>query len=94
MRNTCNTSKAFTVSFVDFKKAFNRVWHAALWATARLHNINDNLIRTTEYLYNKATSAVYNDNNIGEMVPNHNWSAPRMSALPHPLQHLLRENNG
>ena len=28
------------------------------------------------------------------MVPNHNWSAPRMSALPHPLQHLLRENNG
>ena len=28
------------------------------------------------------------------MVPNHNWSAPRMSALPHPLQHLLREDNG
>ena len=28
------------------------------------------------------------------MVLNHNWSAPRMSALPHPLQHLLRENNG
>ena len=52
--------------FVDFKKAFDRVWHAALWATIRLHSINDNLIRTTECLYNKATSAVYHDNNIGE----------------------------
>ena len=28
--------------------------------------INDNLIRTIECLYNKATSAVYHDNNIGE----------------------------
>ena len=51
--------------FVDFKKAFDRVWHAALWATMRLYNINDNLIRTIEYLLNKATSAVYHDN-IGE----------------------------
>ena len=48
--------------FVDFKKAFDRVWHAALWATMRLYNINDNLIRTIECLYNKA----YNNNNIGE----------------------------
>ena len=45
--------------FVDFKKAFDRVWHAALWATMRLYNINDILIRTIECLYNKATSAIY-----------------------------------
>ena len=32
----------------------------------RLYNINDNLIRTIECLYNKATSAVYHDNNIRE----------------------------
>ena len=32
----------------------------------RLCNINDNVIRTIECLYNKATSAVYHDNNIGE----------------------------
>ena len=51
---------------MDSKKAFDRVWHAALWATMRLHDINDNLIRTTEYLYNRATSAVYHDNNVGE----------------------------
>ena len=52
--------------FVNIKKAFDRVWHAALWATMRLYNINDNLIRTIECLYNKATSALYHDNNIGE----------------------------
>ena len=51
---------------MDFKKAFDRVCHAALWATMRLYNINDNLIRTIECLYNKATSAAYHDNNIGE----------------------------
>ena len=52
--------------FVDFKKAFDRVWHAVLWATIRLYNICDNLIRTIECLHNKATSAVYHDNNMGE----------------------------
>ena len=52
--------------FVDFKKAFDRVWHAALWATMGLYNINANLIRTIECLYNKAASAVYHNNNIGE----------------------------
>ena len=52
--------------FVDFKKAFDRVWHADLWATMRLHNINDNLTGTIKCLYNKATGAVYFDNSIGE----------------------------
>ena len=37
--------------FVDIKKAFDRVWHAALWATMRLYKINSNLIRTIEYLF-------------------------------------------
>ena len=32
----------------------------------RLYNINDNLIRPIECLYNKVTRAVYHDNNIGE----------------------------
>ena len=50
--------------FVDFKKAFGRVWHAALWATMRQYNINANLIRTTQNHYEKATSAVYLNNSI------------------------------
>ena len=52
--------------FVDFKTAFDRIWHAALWTTMRLYNINDNLIRTIEWIYNKATTAVYHDINTGE----------------------------
>ena len=30
--------------FIDFEKAFDRVWHAALWATMKKYNISTNLI--------------------------------------------------
>ena len=30
--------------FIDFKKAFDRVWHKALWATVRKYNINASII--------------------------------------------------
>ena len=52
--------------FIDFKKAFDRVWHAALWATMRKYNIRANLVRTIEQLYNKATSAVQMNGSVGE----------------------------
>ena len=52
--------------FVDFKKAFDRVWHAALWSTMKLCNINANLIKVIESLYSKATSAVYYNGSVGE----------------------------
>ena len=52
--------------FVDIKKTFDTVWHAVLWTNMRLYSINGNRIRTIECLYNKATSAVYHDNNIEE----------------------------
>ena len=48
--------------FVDFKKAFDR----ALGATMRQYNINANLIRMIQNLYDKATSAVYPNNSIGD----------------------------
>ncbi|KAK2177326.1 hypothetical protein NP493_607g01006 [Ridgeia piscesae] len=51
---------------VDFKKVFDRVWHAALWATMRQYNINANLIRMIQNLYDKATNAVYLNNSIGD----------------------------
>ena len=52
--------------FIDFKKAFDRVWHAALWATMRKYNISANLVRTIQQLYDKATSAVQMNGSIGE----------------------------
>ena len=45
-------------SFIDFMKAFGRVWDEALWATMRKYNINANIIRVIKNLYGKAQSAV------------------------------------
>ena len=68
VRNTCNTIKNLYHVFVNFKKVFGRVWHAALWTTVRLYNINANLIGTIECLYYKATDAICYDNNIEEWL--------------------------
>ena len=51
--------------FIDFKKAFDRVWQAALWATIKKYNISTNLIRVNTNLYDKATSAVLFNSSIG-----------------------------
>ena len=52
--------------FIDFKKAFDRVWHNALWSTMRLYNINVNPIQFIENLYNKAKIVVYLSGGIGD----------------------------
>ena len=52
--------------FIDFMKAFDRVWHAALWATMKKYNISTNLIRAIKNFYDKATSAVLFNNSIGD----------------------------
>ena len=52
--------------FTDFKKAFDRVWHAALWATMKNYNISTNLIQVIKNLFNKATSAVLFNGRIGD----------------------------
>ena len=51
---------------IDFKKAFDRVWHAALWATVKKYNFSTNLIQVIKNLYNKATSAVLFNGSIGD----------------------------
>ena len=51
--------------FIDFKKAFDRVWYAALWATMRKYNISANLTRVIKNLHDKATSAILFNNSIG-----------------------------
>ena len=51
--------------FVDFKKAFDRVWHVVLWATTKKYNISTNLIQVIKHLYDKATSAVLFNGSIG-----------------------------
>ena len=52
--------------FKDFKKAFDRVWHEALWAIMRKYNINASIIQAIENLYGKAQSAFLFNGSTGE----------------------------
>ena len=52
--------------FIYFKKALDRVWHEAIWATLRKYNINASIIRAIENLYDKAQSAVLFNGSTGE----------------------------
>ena len=52
--------------FINFKKAFDGVWHAALWATTMKYNISTNLIQDIKNLYNKATSADLFNSSVGD----------------------------
>ena len=54
--------------FMDTKKAFDRMWHAALWAAMKNYNISANLIRVIKNFYDKATSAVLFNNSIGDWL--------------------------
>ena len=48
--------------FIDFKKAFDIVWHEALWGTMRKYNINASIIQAIENLYNKSNRNAMNRN--------------------------------
>ena len=52
--------------FIDCNKAFDRVWHAALWATMKRYNISADLIRAIKNLYDKATSVVLFNSSIAD----------------------------
>ena len=52
--------------FIDFKKAFDIVWHAALWATMKKYNISTNLTQVIKNLCDKATGAVLFNSSIGD----------------------------
>ena len=45
--------------FIDFRKAFDRVWHAALWITSWLYNFSPCVIKDIESLYDMTTSEVH-----------------------------------
>ena len=51
---------------IDFKKAFDGVWHAALWVTMKKYNVGANLIKVIKHLYDKATSAVLSNGSNGD----------------------------
>ena len=53
-------------NFIDFKKAFDRVWHDGLWQVLRGFNIDEGLVQVIQELYTNASSAVLLDGQIGE----------------------------
>ena len=52
--------------FIDFKKAFDRVWHDALWDTMKKYNMGQKLINIIKQLYAKASSAVLVQGTVGD----------------------------
>lgn len=53
-------------NFIDFKKAFDRVWHDGLWHVLRGFNIEEGLVQTMQALYAHSSSAVLLNNKIGD----------------------------
>ena len=52
-------------NFIDFKKAFDRVWHEGLWDTMRRYNIDEDLVQIIQALYKKTSSQVLLNNEMG-----------------------------
>ena len=50
--------------YIHFRKAFDRVWHAALWETIKKYNISTKLIQVIKKLYDKATNVVLFNSSI------------------------------
>ena len=51
-------------SFIDFKKAFDRVWHDGLWHALRCFGIEKGLVQIMKSLYSSASNAVLLNNNL------------------------------
>ena len=54
-------------SFVDFKKAFDRVWHAGMWQVLRSFNIEEGLVRAIQALHENSSNAVLLNSQLGEI---------------------------
>jgi len=61
-----NHQKNVFHNFIDFKKAFDRVWHEALWHTMAKYNINQGMTRLIQELYENAKTTVMVGNNYSE----------------------------
>ena len=90
--------------FIDFKKAFDSIWHEARWATMKKFNISRTLIETIQSLYENAMSqsAVLVQGTTGEWF--HKSVGVRQGCLLSPtlfniflddiMTHVLENYNG
>ena len=75
-------------NFIDFTKAFDRVWHQGLWAVLRKYNISKSLINCIESLYQDAKSAVMCEGTLSSW-----FNTTRLSVISRVIQHISREHN-
>ena len=54
-------------NFIDFKKAFARVWHAGLWQVLRSFNTDERLVQAFQALYENSSNAVLLKSQLGEL---------------------------
>ena len=52
--------------FIDFKRAFDRVWHAGLWQVPRTFNIDEGLVQAIHALFQNSSSEVVLNTQLGE----------------------------
>ena len=53
-------------NFIDFKKAFDRVWLVGLWRVFKSFNIEEGLFQAIQTICEKASSAVLLNSQLGE----------------------------
>ena len=53
-------------NFIDFKKAFDRVWHAGLWQVLRSFNIDEGLVQAIQELYDNSSNAILLNSQLEE----------------------------
>ena len=55
-------------NFIDFKKAFDHVWHGGIWGVLKEYNIDNRLIQVIKSLYDEATSVVLLNGSVGDIT--------------------------
>ena len=75
--------------FIDFKKAFDGVWHDD---TMIKYDINHNLIDVIRQLYQKANSDVYYNCSIGDWL-NTTLGVQQIPFVSNTLHNFLRKNH-
>jgi hypothetical protein len=64
-----NKKKKLFCAFVDFEKAFDTVWHDALWYKMLLNNINGNMYQVIFNMHQNIKSCLFYNGNKSEYFP-------------------------
>ena len=70
-------------NFIDFKKAFDRVWLVGLWRVFKSFNIEEGLFQAIQTICEKASSAVLLNSQLGEFFKNFTEVYGHLSCSTH-----------